>query len=476
MLGLLGTLDLARRSLAAQMAGVETAGHNLANVNTPGYSRQRVNLQTGLGLDSPWGMQGSGVQAASIQRIVDDLLNGRIQTQGGTQAYWTAQQTALQSAQSGLNEFLNGTGSTDASSATATASNTNASLSAQLANFFTAAQALTQPSGNTAANRDQLVKAAQSVASTFSQVNTRLDAARTTINDMMARDTAAANTLLTNIATLNRQISTAETSGGTANDLRDQRDQALQNLGKLVNFTSSTGSDGSVSIAVSGQTLVSGQNVQNSLELYSAGGGQMLMRTATGGTPLTLSGGSLAGAITARDTTLAAVQTGVDALAGAFITQVNAVHAAGFTVNGTTGNTFFNGTGAGTITVNAALVANADLVQSSGSATAADDTSVALALAQLAGSAQSALGNQTFSQAYAKIVGNLGHDLKTANDAVDNEASVTAMLSAQRNAISGVSTDEEMTTLLAFQRAYTASAELLKTVDQMIQTTLAMKS
>ena len=69
----------------------------------------------------------------------------------------------------------------------------------------------------------------------------------------------------------------------------------------------------------------------------------------------------------------------------------------------------------------------------------------------------------------------LGSALKTANDSVDSQATVSNYLSAQRNSVSGVSTDEEMTTLLSFQRAYTASAEVLKTVDQLIQTTLAMK-
>lgn len=476
MLGLLGTLDLARRSMAAQMAGVETAGHNLANVNTPGYSRLRVNLEAGLGLLSGDGTQGNGVQVASIQRIVDDLLNGRIQSQASAQGYWTAQQSALDNAQTGLNEFLNNTGSTDTSNSTATASNASSSLSAKLSNFFSAAQALTQPSGNTAANRDLLVRSAQSLATTFNEVNSRLAQARTDVNEAMKADTTSANTLLTKIAALNGQISTAEASGGTANDLRDQRDQALQNLGQLVNFTTSTATNGALNISVGGQTLVSGQTVQDTLQTYDAGGGQLLLQTKTGAINLTITGGSLGGAIAARDTTMAAVQAGVDSLAGTFITQVNAIHAGGFTVNGTTGNTFFSGTDAATISVNSVLAGNSDLVQISGSATTLGDISVASALGQLAHATQSALGNQTFSQSYSQIVGNLGSDLHRANDEVDNAALTTAQLSAQRNSISGVSTDEEMTTLLAFQRAYTASAELLKTVDQMIQTTLGLKS
>jgi len=476
MLGLFGTLDLARRAMAAQMVGVSTAGNNLANVNTPGYSRQRVNLSTSTSLTTADGQMSNGVDATSVQRIVDNLLNGRIQTQTGVQAYWTAQQSALQNAETGLNEYLNSTGSTDASTSTATATDANASLSANISDFFGAANALTQPGGNTAANLELFVKSAQSLATTFNNVSSQLDAARTTVNSMMTNDTASANTLLAKIADLNGQIAGAQSSGGSPNDLLDQRDQALQNLAGLVNFTSSIAANGAVNISVGGQSLVSGQTVQDTLQTYDAGGGQLLLRTATGATPVTVTSGSLAGEIAARDTTLADAQTKVDALAATFIAQVNAVHATGYTAAGTTGNSFFTGTNAGTISVNAALVADSSLVQISGSATAAGDVSVALALGQLANASQSALGNQTFSQAYSQIVGNLGSDLKTANDQVDSQSSVSALLAAQQNSVSGVSTDEEMTSLLGYQQAYNASAEVLKTVNQMLQTTLAMIS
>ena len=462
--------------MAAQMVGVSTAGNNLANVNPPGYSRQRVNLETSAPLTGASGQVSNGVDATSVQRIVDDLLNGRIQTQNGVQAYWTAQQTVLQNAETGMNESLSGTGSTDTSNNTATATNANASLSAQLSNFFSAAQAITQPGGNTATNRDLLVKAAQSVAASFNNASAQLASARTSVNTMLGNDVSTANTLLTNIANLNQQITDAEAGGGTANDLRDQRDQALQNLGQVVNFTTSTSANGEVNVTVGGQTLVSGQNVQDTLQTYDAGGGQLLLRTTTSAAPVTVTSGSIAGEITARDTTLASTQSGVDALAASFIAQVNAVQATGFTVNGTTGNNFFTGTDAGTIAVNPALANNSELVQISGSATAAGDSSVAQALGQLANATQSALGNQTFSQAYAQVVGNLGSDLQTANNQVASQATVSSMLSAQQKSVSGVSTDEEMTSLLSYQQAYNASAEVLKTINAMLTTTIGMVS
>jgi flagellar hook-associated protein 1 FlgK len=475
MAGLFATLDLARRSMAAQMAGVQVAGQNLANVNTPGYSRQRVNLAAALDTPTAGGFIGNGVSAQDVQRITDALLNARIQTQGGVQSYWTAQQSALTDAQTALNEFLTGTGSTDASGSTAVGANTNASFSARLDDFFKAAQTLTAQGGNTEGNRQAFVTAAQSLAGAFNDVSSRLATTRTDINTMVANDTDAANQLLVNIAELNQQIGGAQADGGAPNTLLDQRDVALQNLAKLVNFTTSTGTGGAVNIIVGGQSLVSGATVADTLQAFDAGGGQMLLRTATGGVTVTPTSGSIAGEIAARDTTLATMQSNMDTLATTFITQVNAVHATGFTRAGTTGTNFFTGTSAATMAVNSALAANSALLQISGSATSPADTAVASALAGLQHTAQGTLGGQIFSQQYSQTVGTLGHALKNASDEVESQSNVSALLTAQRNAVSGVSTDEEMTSLLAFQRAYTASAELLKTIDQMIQTTLGLK-
>lgn len=460
--------------MQAQMTGVEVAGQNLANVNTPGYSRQRVNLQTTADLPTSVGPEGTGVQVTAIQQIVSTLLNGQIQTQSGVGGYWSAQQGALQNAQNSLNEFLNSAGSTDGTGSTSSASNSNSSLSALLSGFFTAFQAVATAPTSLAA-RQELISQAQSLASAFNNVSDQIGAVRTAVNDAITNDVDSANDLLASIADLNKQISFAEFSGGTANNLRDQRQQALENLAHLTSITTSTGTDGSINVSVGGQLLVNGQSLQDTLQAYDNGGGQWLVRTATGQVPLTLTSGTVQGYIDVRDGTLADLQTNIDSLATTLLTQVNTVHGTGFNLAGTNGNSFFTGTDAATISVNAVLAGDPSLVQAAGSSTATADNSVALAIAQLATSPQAALGNQTFTQSYSQIVGSLGDALRTANNQVDNQEAVANLLDGQRNSISGVSLDEEMTTLMSFQRAYSASAGVLTTVDQMIQTTLAMK-
>jgi flagellar hook-associated protein 1 FlgK len=448
MIGLFGTLNLAASSLQAQMTGVTVSGQNLANVNTPGYSRQRVDLTSATAINTAVGIEGTGVNVADIQQTINALLNSQIQNQNSVSGYWNGQQTTLQSAQDALGEFLNGTSSTNSTGAT---SATSSGLSTQLNGLFSAFQSLATSPTSTSA-RQPLIGQAQTLATTFNQISTQLGSLKTSLNSSLTTDVGSANKLLSDIANLNKQISTSEFSGSSANDLRDAREQDLEHLGSLVNFTSSTATNGSVDISVGGQNLVSGYQVADTLQTYDSGNGNLYVQTTSGGVPLTLTGGSIQG------------------------TQVNGIHNAGYSMTGSTGASFFNGTNAGTISVNASLATNPALIQASGSATATGDNSVALQLAQLAATAQTALGGQTFIAANTQLVGAMGTDLENANNQVSSQNAVSQMLSAQQSSTSGVSMDEEMTNLMSFQKAYEASGQLVQTVDQMLETTIAMKT
>jgi flagellar hook-associated protein 1 FlgK len=215
--------------------------------------------------------------------------------------------------------------------------------------------------------------------------------------------------------------------------------------------------------------------VLDTLETYDAGGGQLLVRAATAGTPLTITGGSIQGTIDVRDGALATLQSSLDTLASTLITQVNTVHAAGYSLTGSTGANFFTGTGAATMGVNSALAADPSLVQAAGTAGTVGDNTIALALARLAEQPQAALNNQTFTGAYGGIVAALGQTLQGANNQLANHDAVQRMLLRQRDSISGVSIDEEMSDLVRFQTAYEASAKLIATIDEMLETVLSLK-
>src|SRR5205085_9425184 len=185
--------------------------------------------------------------------------------------------------------------------------------------------------------------------------------------------------------------------------------------------------------------------------------------------------GSIQGTIASRDGALKDLRGNLNALASQLITQINGTHSSGFSLTGSTGANFFNGTNAADMSVNSALATNPALLQASGVSGAVGDNQIALALAKLAGNKQPALNNATFSENYSQTVAALGQSLSNVTTSISDQTVVQSMLQRQRDSVSGVSLDEEMTNLVQFQKAYAASAHLITTVDEMIQTVLDLK-
>jgi flagellar hook-associated protein 1 FlgK len=244
-----------------------------------------------------------------------------------------------------LNEYLNSSSSSSSSSSSGTSENSTG-LATQLSGLFDAFQGVATSPTSTSA-RQTLVSQGQSLATMFNQVSAQLSSLNTSLNTTVSQGVTSANQLLTNIAGLNKQISTAQFSGGSTDDLNDEREQDLENLGTLANFTTSTDANGSVNVSIGGQSLITGDQVDDTLQSYSGTNGNQYVETVTGGVPLTLTGGSIQGTIDARDGTLATLQSGMDNLAGTLISQVNSIYSSGYSTTGSTGANFFNGTTAG---------------------------------------------------------------------------------------------------------------------------------
>jgi flagellar hook-associated protein 1 FlgK len=475
MPGLFDTLNMGARSLQVQQQGIEVAGHNLANVNNPAYARQRVHLATSPTIPTTLGPLGTGVDAVAIRQLRDGLLDAQITSETSVRGFLEAQQKALQLGQSILGQEIDRQAAGADASTAAQAVGSQYGIAEGLSDLFESFQSLSLNPASLS-ERQNVLATAESLATGVQQIDRRLGTLQTSLNDSLQAEVTQANQLLREIANYNKQIIAIEAGGRvTANDLRDSRQQRLEELAKLVNIQTSTQSHGAVDVSIAGTTLVSGVNVEDTLALYDAGGGQMLVQTATGATPLTLTGGSLQGTIEARDGALKNLRDDLDTLAATLISQVNAIHRGGYGLTGATGADFFTGTGAADMAVNSALVANPALLQASGVAGASGDNQVALALAQLARQPQAGLANQTFSASFARTVAGLGQALASTNNALSDQDAVDSMLLRQRDAVSGVSLDEEMTDLMKFQKAFEASARLIATVDEMLSTLISMK-
>ncbi len=451
------------QSLSVQQEATAIAGQNLANVNNPAYADEQLAVQAATPLETPTGEEGTGVEAVSITSMRNALLDAQIAAEGSVTGSLTSQQSALQQAEAYLDEELSST-----SSSSDTAASSSSGLTADLSNFFSSLQTLSTDPGNIS-DRQAVIQSAQQLTEQFNQVSSGLNTASSDLNSSIQSGVAAANQDLSQIASLNQQIMEAQDSGGTADQLVDEREQTIENLAGYVNVTTSAQPDGAINVSIGGVSMVAGGVTLASLQTYTNTSGQLLVSAQNVGTSppfsLTLSGGSLEGSITARDGAVATLQSSLNTLASELINQVKAVYP----------GSFFSGTDAGDIGVNSTLVNDPSTFQT-GTTGDPGDNGVVLAMLNVADEPLSGLNNQTLSQYYSQTVGAFGSSLQSVNEQLANSTSVAQMLTTQRDSASGVDTDTEMTNLLQFQKAYEASAELVTTVNEMLETLVTMKT
>ena len=475
MLGLLGTLRLGTRALAAQRQGVEVAGHNLANVNNAAYARQRVSIQSTASSDGLTDPVGSGAEVVAIRQIRDQILDRQVITEGGVSGSLEAQQNALKTVQSLLGQSIDRGNSGAGGTSAADGVGGGQQLAAGLTDFFNnfaslAAQPTSLP------EREITLRRAASLAAQFPALDNRLSALSTQLDESLNTDLKSANALLSDIARLNGQISRTEAvSGGSANDLRDQRQAKMESLSGVIGFDSFESSDGSVGIVVGGVSLVTSDIRAKTLETFTNTDGQRMIRASGTTDVLAITSGRVHGTLDARDGGLKDLRSSINDLAKNLIDEVNAVHTSGFALDGTTCRAFFLGSSAADIRVNQDLLDNPNSLQVSGSAIARGDNRVAQALSQLGNRPIAALDGQTLGNAYNRIVGRLGEELSSVNQQLADQKVVADLLKGQRDSVSGVSIDEEMADLTRFQRGYQASAKLINTIDELMDTTLSLK-
>jgi flagellar hook-associated protein 1 FlgK len=468
MLGLFGALDMASRSLSVQQEEMTLTGQNLANVSNPSYADEQLVTSQSVPLPTQIGDEGTGVQMTGITESRNPLLDSQIQAEASTTGSLTAQQTSLQNAEAYLDEQISSTSSSSVP-------DSPNGLASDLSNLFNSFQSLSTDPSNLSL-RQSAVESAQQVTAQFNQVSAQLATVQANLNTSVQNDVASSNQDLNTIASLNQQIASAEAAGGSANQLVDQREQTLENLAGLANFSTSTEANGAINVSIGGVTMVSGATATDQLQAYDPGNGQLQVRAQNAGTQMTLTGGSISGEITARDGALASLQSGLNTLASQLITQVNTIYSAGYDLNGNTGQDLFTGTDASDIGVNSNVVTDPSQFQAASVPNAAGDNKVALGLAQLGNQNVAGLNNQTFSGNYAQTVSSLGDAISSVNDQLGNSQAVSQMLTTDRAATSGVSIDQEMSNLIQYQKAYEASAEIVTTLNEMMQTAVAMKT
>lgn len=478
-IGLNGSLLLGAQALSAQRIAIETIGNNIANVNTPGYARQRANIATDVAIRQGAGEQGMGAYVSNIEQLRSSLLDGLVQQSLGNQGFYDNQADLASTIQSALGEQFTSTSNTSASSGVTSSSG---AIQDALSGFFNALQNLAStPTDPTA--RQLVAQQGSVLAQNIGGAYQRLQQAQSDIAADTSGITGQINQMAADIATLNQQIKQTEASSGMpANDLRDARTAKIEQLSQMVNINATTQSDGTVSVALADNPSVV---LVNESDGGGAGATQSLSASYNAGalTPLTISAsatgalgtgipssGSLGAHLDAANNIIGSpassgnsgVLGALDGVANQLRTLINAQHALGTDANGNPGGAFFDGTGAADLAVDPAILKNPSLI-AAGNGSGVLDGSNALALSQL----QSQSG---IIPAFQAIVTNLGATVGMAQDAQTTQDQVTKQLQTQRDSVSGVSMDEEMTNLVNFQQAYAASARFITVISGLFDT------
>ncbi len=449
----------------AQRQAVETTGHNVANANTPGYSRQEVALVARTPFPPPFarwrvemGQIGTGVDMAGVRRMHDQFLDLQVRQQlqrlGGYESVANTlsrlEDVLLEPNDNGLGDLLN--------------------------QFWNAWDELGNAPTSSAA-RANLISSAQTVASRFQQLFGQLDTLKGELLSQADTLAVKVNTLSTRIADLNGQIATVEQAGNNANDLRDQRDLLLDELSKSVSYESFEDGRGAVSVYVGGSALVSADHA-NAIKMD---GGSLVWSET--GNAVTLRGGELKAILglvsddgnPLDDTADGAVTRQLNALnklAQGIADGVNGLHQTGFALDGTTtGLDFFTfadpADPAKYIAVNEDLVAHPESLAASQGGSSGDGAN-AQAIAALRHETIASLGGATANGFYEGMIVGLGVESQQASALVANQQIVVDHLEQQRESFSGVSLDEEATNLVRFQNAYAAAAQFMSVVDDML--------
>lgn len=446
-----GGLNMLGNALRVFQRGLEVTGHNIANVNTPGYSRQRMVLGTNRP-DTVFGHQqymvGTGVNVQTVMRVRNQFLDrqmnnatsefGRFETlaMNLTQIEGAFPEPGDDGISAALNKFF------DAWSALASSPNDPAArLQVQ-----TAGQTLTHRVRNTYA----------AVQSQGTEIRREIDSTFTRIDDLTSQ-----------IAKLNEEIVARQAGGGTANDLLDARDAAIAELSGLIPVQTHQQDDGMVTVYSGERLLVPGAQSIPIPRNYDP----TTMTISDGQLTTSVTSGRLAGLMQTLQN-INSYQMRLDDLANQMRTEINALHQSGVAGNGATGIDFFNTsdpmTGAADFALSAAVASDpANIV--SGTSGNAGDGGLALSLSRMREQNVAGLGGKSFGGFYTELVSQIGRDSSYYTSSMDSQTAVLTQIEQQRQAEIGVNLDDEMTQMMQFQRSYQAAARALSIMDQVTE-------
>ncbi|WP_375387782.1 flagellar hook-associated protein FlgK [uncultured Amnibacterium sp.] len=472
-MGTFGGLSIASSGLTAARKALEVTGQNVANANTTGYTRQRVDqsplAQTALATHATQSSVGDGVRVTGVSRVTDTVVTARVNSTASSAAYWNASSSALSSVETSLNEpGANG-------------------LSQVMNDFWAKWQTVANNTGTTAAGQgaaNALIAQGQLVGSTVSAGYTAASNAWADARAGAASVVSTINDTAARIANLNTTIRALSAAGSDVNSLLDQRDAAVTSLANLAGASTRSNADGTIDVLVGGNALVSGVTTRT-VVLGGAGSfstvasSPVKLTWADTGGGVSLDGGDIAGRIQSlqpADTTgggaggvFAEAAKAFDDIARSVADAVNTVHRTGTTATGATGLDFFSysSTGSPALTLSVVPSTVSGVAVADGTKGNLDNT-IADRIAQIGSTAGSP------DSAWATYVSRLGSQTATATARSTTATTAAAAATTAQTSVGGVDLDEETANLVIYQHAYQASARVISTINDVLDTLIRM--
>jgi flagellar hook-associated protein 1 FlgK len=475
-------IETAYSALQADQAALAVTGANIANVNTPGYSRQTVTMQT----NDPWepasagpaspGPLGTGISVGSINRVVNAFVNQQIYSANSQNGSLSNLTTMANQVQSAFNE-PSGTGIGD-----------------DMTTFFNAFSTLaSDPTSES--DRSTVLSAAQAVVDQFHSVSSALSQIAPQVQTQVSADVTQVNQYATQIAQLNGEIRGQVEQGEQPNDLEDQRDELINKLSGLVNVNTTNGvnagtgqPNGVVDVSIGSFSLVQDTTAASLPSTVSTASANDLGLQNSSGQVVPVTGGEIYGLIKSQ-TLVAGYQSSLDNLASNLASAVNSIHKTGYGLDGSTGNEFFSASTAGAgqtqvtaanISLSAAVANNPDAIAAAVPITPTPATGEPFAsgngdiATQIAGLATTpVMGNSSLDDYYNNLIGQIGADAQNFTNESDNQTSILQQLQSQQSSASGVSLDEELSNQMMYEQAYQAAANVMSVQNTVIGTIMS---
>ncbi len=445
------------RALNVSQRALDIIGHNIANINTPGHSRQEAVLKTtdpqylpSLNRAINSGQIGTGVKVEEVRRIYDGYIANQLRSELENQGKWQYSTNIIEQAMGVFSEPG------------------ESGLQSMVNTYWNSWRAL-ESSPEDHSLRKNLVENTKSLCNFFKSIGLRLDQLTKDIDTEFKNKISEVNNYSSQIAKLNQLIKSSVVSGDNPNDLLDRRDVLIDQLSKIVNITARETEFGMVDVYVVGKTLVRDVRSYEVEASLNATTGYHDALWADDSSALTIRNGELFALQNFRDNYLNDLLNNMDTYVDQLIARTNVVHAAGFDLNGDGGVAFFSGSGGlKGIHVNPAIASDISLIAAAATTGVAGDNANIAAMLSLREELDPLLGNKSFDDYYNNLIIQLGVDSQQFRRESENTNLLIHKINLRKDAVSGISLDEELVNMVKFQHSYNAAARVINVMDEII--------